>query len=154
MVQECVSPAAVKGAASGFTSRPLSKCALNAWLLLGGGSRPSFQSMKTFLILFRADLSLHGLLNSTWPSIHHMSIPKPCRDIRNCCSFLYLVINKSLRRSWHAFECQLAGTGKITSTRICSTFWLLGWFEFHDFAELFGFAVTFALEPPGNTSKV
>ena len=31
---------------------------------------------------------------------------------------------------------------------------MLGWFELHDFAELLGFAVTFALEPPENTSKV
>ena len=38
--------------------------------------------------------------------------------------------------------------------RICSTSWLHGRFELHDFAELLGFAVTFALEPPENTSKV
>ena len=33
---------------------------------------------------------------------------------------------------------------------------MLGWFELHDFAEfkLLGFAVTFALEPPENISKV
>ena len=38
--------------------------------------------------------------------------------------------------------------------RICRTSWLHGRFELHDFAELLGFAVTFALEPPENTSKV
>jgi len=30
----------------------------------------------------------------------------------------------------------------------------LDWFELHDFAKLLGFAVTFALEPPENISKV
>jgi len=81
MVQECVSPAAVKGAASDLTSRHLAKCALNARLSLGGGSRPSFQSIKTLLILVLAFLSLHSLLSFTRPSRRHVSVPRPCRDI-------------------------------------------------------------------------
>ena len=75
MVQECVSPAPVNGAASGFTSRHLPKCALNARLSFGGGSRPSFQSIKTLLILVLAFLSLHDLLSFTLLSRRQVPVP-------------------------------------------------------------------------------
>ena len=119
--QEWSSPA--NGSVSFFTLRfaVCAKCWLNAWISACENRRRSWHFIKIALNRSRAVLSLHVFANITRPSKRHVPVPRPRRDTWNFLSFWYDLRNEDLISSWYAVQSQLAGTGRTTWKRTCST---------------------------------